>query len=216
MTTQLPIPKERLERVIKLDDVYDSELTKAMARALLAAHEQEPLGWIVHAHGGDQLTRDGGYVANAEGMHGIHSTPLYTHPAPVPAMIMPESLHPDTKKLVCDFASALAEKLYNAQLKYGYSDNWKRGDWSEQCLQHFHQHIGKGDPSDVAAYCAFMWFHGWKAESQAPVPAVPENPSFAVMQKALDAFYAEDDEVPENQMLAAYRVFRAAMLGGKS
>jgi hypothetical protein len=37
------------------------------------------------------------------------------------------------------------------------------------------------------------------------------------MQRALDAFYAEDDEVPENQMLAAYRVFRAAMLnGGKS
>jgi hypothetical protein len=41
--------------------------------------------------------------------------------------------------------------------------------------------------------------------------------TFAVMQRALDAFYAEDDEVPENQMLAAYRVFRAAMLnGGKS
>jgi hypothetical protein len=49
------------------------------------------------------------------------------------------------------------------------------------------------------------------------VTAVPENPPFAVMQRALDAFYAEDDEVPENQMLAAYRVFRAAMLnGGKS
>lgn len=56
--------------------------------ALLAAHEQEPVGWIVHAHGGDQLTHDGGYVANAEGMHGIHSTPLYTHPAPsIPAAV---------------------------------------------------------------------------------------------------------------------------------
>lgn len=49
------------------------------------------------------------------------------------------------------------------------------------------------------------------------IPAVPENPPFAVMQRALDAFYAESDEVPENQMLAAYRVFHSAMLnGGKS
>lgn len=52
---------------------------------------------------------------------------------------------------------------------------------------------------------------------ESPVPAVPENPPFAVMQRALDAFYAESDEVPENQMLAAYRVFHSAMLnGGKS
>lgn len=58
-------------------------------RALLAAHEQEPVGWIVHAHGGDQLTHDGGYVANAEGMHGIHSTPLYAHPAPSISAIQP-------------------------------------------------------------------------------------------------------------------------------
>jgi hypothetical protein len=77
---------------------------------------------------------------------------------------MPEDLHHDTKKLVCDFASALAEKLYKAQLKYGYSANWKNSDWQAECLKHFHQHIGKGDPRDVAAYCAFMWFHGWETE----------------------------------------------------
>ena len=35
--------KERLERVINLDDIYDPELTKAMARQLLAGLEQEPV-----------------------------------------------------------------------------------------------------------------------------------------------------------------------------
>lgn len=64
-----------------------------------------------------------------------------------------------------------------------------------------------GDPIQVVCDCRY----------EVPDTAVPENPPFAVMQRALDAFYAESDEVPENQMLAAYRVFRAAMLnGGKS
>lgn len=75
--------------------------------------------------------------------------------------VIPSGLHPDTAKLVIDFASALATKLYKAQLKYGYGANWTRGDWQSECLAHFQQHIGKGDPRDVAAYCAFMWYHGW-------------------------------------------------------
>ncbi|WP_242430053.1 hypothetical protein [Kluyvera intermedia] len=84
---------------------------------------------------------------------------------------MPVDLHPDTQKLVADFSTALAEKLYKAQLKYGYSDNWTRDGWAEECLQHFHQHIDKGDPRDVAAYCAFMWYHGWS--TALPAPSVP-------------------------------------------
>lgn len=41
---------------------------------------QEPIAWIVHALTGNQLTQDGDYVANAEGMANIHSTPLYSAP----------------------------------------------------------------------------------------------------------------------------------------
>jgi len=56
-------------------------------RELLERRErdwQEPVAWIVHARTGDQLTQDGSYVANAEGMSGIGSTPLYSAPpAPV-------------------------------------------------------------------------------------------------------------------------------------
>lgn len=91
-----------------------------------------------------------------------------------PAPVMPAELHPDTQNLVADFCTALAEKLYGAQLKYGYDADWKQDGWATQCLSHFHQHIAKGDPRDVAAYCAFMWYHGWKTESVSG-PVVPEE-----------------------------------------
>lgn len=78
--------------------------------------------------------------------------------------VMPLGLHPDTQKLVTDFCTALAKKLYKAQLKYGYDTDWKQDGWPSQCQAHFHQHIAKGDPRDVAAYCAFMWWHGWSTK----------------------------------------------------
>lgn len=75
--------------------------------------------------------------------------------------IIPEGLNRCTAELVIDFAKALAEKLYRSEQKYGWSDGWKESDWQEKCLSDFHHHISKGDPRDVAAYCAFMWHHGW-------------------------------------------------------
>lgn len=89
--------------------------------------------------------------------------------------VMPLGLHPDTQKLVTDFCTALAEKLYKAQLKYGYDADWKQDGWTSQCQTHFHQHIAKGDPRDVAAYCAFMWWHGWKTKVAQPAPEYPET-----------------------------------------
>lgn len=96
-------------------------------------------------------------------------TELYSAP---PAPVVPADLHPDTQKLVTDFCTALAEKLYKAQLKYGYDADWKQDGWPSQCQAHFQQHIAKGDPRDVAAYCAFMWYHGWKTE---PAPVIHET-----------------------------------------
>lgn len=60
-----------------------------LARIALASLEAEPVAWIVHARTGDQLTTDGGYVANAEGILGLHSTPLYTAP-PAPESVPDE------------------------------------------------------------------------------------------------------------------------------
>lgn len=66
-----------------------------------------------------------------------------------------------TGGLVTRFSQALADKLHKAEQKYGYSDNWLSPEWEGECRQKLLEHIAKGDPLDVAAYCAFMWHHGW-------------------------------------------------------
>lgn len=76
-------------------------------------------------------------------------------------LLMPDGLHENTKALVIGFANAMAEKLYKAEQKYGWSDAWMQSDWQDKCLTDFNHHITKGDPLDVANYCAFMHFHGW-------------------------------------------------------
>lgn len=74
---------------------------------------------------------------------------------------MPE-MHPATLDLVRRFAFALAEKLGKAEIKYGYSDGWASNGWESECRAKLMEHVLKGDPRDVAAYCAFMWHHGWR------------------------------------------------------
>jgi hypothetical protein len=81
---------------------------------------------------------------------------------------LPDELHPDTANLVRRFSQALANKLLSAQRKYGYSTNWQRDDWAGECRAELMRHIAKGDPRDVAAYCAFLWHHN---ESTAAPPA---------------------------------------------
>ncbi|ECI5657894.1 hypothetical protein DUR03_00015 [Salmonella enterica subsp. diarizonae] len=125
---------------------------------------------------------------------------VYASKQPVP--VMPPGLHPDTQKLVADFSTDLAEKLYKAQLKYGYDADWKQDNWSTQCLAHFHQHIAKGDPRDVAAYCAFMWYHDWKTEP-ATVPVVPDEKR-------------DDDGNTTSEFDYGWNACRAAMLNGES
>jgi hypothetical protein len=71
-----------------------------------------------------------------------------------------QPLHPDTQDLVNRFSQALAEKLGKAEKKYGYSNDWMRPDWMKIARAKLIQHIEKGDPLDVAAYCAFLWHHG--------------------------------------------------------
>lgn len=70
------------------------------------------------------------------------------------------------------FAKALANKLRAAKDKYGYTDGWASSGWEEQCRASLMEHIGKGDPIDVAAFAMFMWKHNW---STTPEPASPGN-----------------------------------------
>jgi len=74
---------------------------------------------------------------------------------------LPHDLHPSTATLVHAFAEAMGKKLAAAQRKYGYTDGWRRDDWEPECIAALLEHVEKGDPRDVAAYCAFLWRHGW-------------------------------------------------------
>ncbi len=83
----------------------------------------------------------------------------------------PTGLHSETVNLVRRFAVALAKKLRAAQDKYDVSDNWRRDDWEDECRADLYEHLAKGDPLDVAAYCAFMWQRKWVTF---PSPSRPE------------------------------------------
>lgn len=147
------------EKLVRCKGRYHSEQNYRALAALfgvttpdLPPLDGEPVGEVIEV--GDALLVE--WHKNLE-----EGAKLYTAPQ---APIMPLGLHPDTQKLVADFCTALAEKLYKAQLKYGYDADWKQDGWPSQCQAHFHQHIAKGDPRDVAAYCAFMWWHGWSTK----------------------------------------------------
>lgn len=81
---------------------------------------------------------------------------------------LPLGLEPNTALLVTRFANALADKLMKAQDKYGYEDGWRSPDWLDECRQHLREHLDKGDPRDVAAYCAFLWHHGASTATAQP------------------------------------------------
>ncbi|MGQ6231204.1 hypothetical protein ACUNFK_22605 [Serratia sp. IR-2025] len=139
MTAQLP-SKERLERVIQLNDIYDPELTKALARFALAAYEQEPVMYTVTFEG--QIEEIGGdcqsfkredcqsyieWLCDEDNQAGYAVTPLYTHPAPVPAV--PD----DTRRM-----DWLVSKTVNVRqpMVYGSHDLfWSQtisDDWDEE------------------------------------------------------------------------------------
>lgn len=165
--------------------ISDEQITQAMVEKLAVNKQRE---WPVPRDGEPRL-----------------------HIKDMPAPVMPAELHPDTQNLVADFCTVLAEKLYKAQLKYGYDADWKQDGWHTQCLSHFHQHIAKGDPRDVAAYCAFMWYHGWKTESVSG-PVVPEEcpADISVLMASHSDSLFNDDDAQE-----IWNACRAVMLQSK-
>lgn len=89
-------------------------------------------------------------------------------------------LHHATAFLVDRFAAALKEKLAKAEAKYGYSDGWRDHDWHSDLVAKLVDHVHKGDPRDVAAYCAFAWHHGWSITP-------PDTGDVAALREATDA-----------------------------
>ena len=106
MTTPLP-SKERLAEIHKLaakSDKYIYHLradeVEAMARALLAAHEQEPVAWLLSGGGAKNDVRFDSGNAYADPLREV--TPLYAAPqvTSVPEKV-PESLK-DRMLTICD------------------------------------------------------------------------------------------------------------------
>lgn len=64
-------------------------------------------------------------------------------------------------ELVDRFTAALRAKLKASEKKHGWSGAWKDISWRPTLLYAIREHVDKGDPRDVAAYCAFAWHHGW-------------------------------------------------------
>jgi hypothetical protein len=81
---------------------------------------------------------------------------------------VPADLHEDTTTLVAGFAKAMAEKLRASEVKHGFSLNWKRPTWRVECQEDLLKHIAKGDPIDVANFCAFLWHHKWETRAEWP------------------------------------------------
>jgi hypothetical protein len=125
---------------------------------------------------------------------------------------MPEGLHFDTAKLVKRFARALANKLHAAEKKYGYSDGWMRPDWMDECRAHLMEHVAKGDPRDVAAYCAFLWHHD--EPTAAPVPGTVGQ-EWQPIETAPKALLPESGCAVSDYVLIAYDLFDGDEVYGK-
>lgn len=120
--------------------------------------------WLLHKLGIDPTCREFGsvvgHIDNLIARAALHPTepPSASHEGAV----MRTGLDDPLDDLVARFSSALLAKLKAAREKYGHDEHWKDTDWREKCMADLHRHIAKGDPRDVAAYCAFAWHHGWK------------------------------------------------------
>jgi len=64
-----------------------------------------------------------------------------------------------TDDLVDRFAAAMKEKLRKAEQKYGRADDFLDPARIGPMRDDLHRHLAKGDPLDVANYCAFLWHH---------------------------------------------------------
>lgn len=64
--------------------------------------------------------------------------------------------------LIEKFSEALEAKLRASEDKYEWNDGFQNPHWEESLRTELRKHVSKGDPLDVAAYCAFAHYHGWK------------------------------------------------------
>jgi hypothetical protein len=94
--------------------------------------------------------------------------------------------------LIARFSVALLEKLKASEAKYGWQNGWLKDDWANDLRHEIRRHIEKGDPRDVAAYCAFAWHHGWTL-----CLTTPENKSYDIVRESVANAKTEVESWPD-------------------
>lgn len=130
----------------RLEREYGAEANRLLERAISGKHDDSCAGHI-----GRDYSRCNCYQSTLKSDIRAHLARTGT---------VEDGLHPQTACLVDRFTVALKQKLRAAEIKHGYGDHWLAADWMDQCRQQLLLHLAKGDPLDVAAYCAFLWHHG--------------------------------------------------------
>lgn len=91
-----------------------------------------------------------------------------------------------TDALVDAFAAEVKAKLRAAEAKYGWNSGWLNPACVPALQAELQRHVGKGDPRDVAAYAAFLWFHGM-ATAAGGRPAPSSHPARDAVHAAFAA-----------------------------
>lgn len=125
--------------------------------------------------------------------------------------IMNVDLNPKTAKLIADFAEALSDKLQAAEERYGYTDGWANSDWMDECRAKLREHLEKGDPRDVAAYCAFLWWH--KESTALPISQrnAEQSKDYTLRERIEQAWKNWEADDPEMMRSVVRRVLREAL-----
>jgi len=184
------------------------DFTPATAKdvpAILALLSARPL-----AFGGQQGEDEIAFLLDrlADFENDINERDWYGHVAPAiarvkaalsttPARAEAQDEGAATDDLVDRFAVALKAKLRAAGEKYGFDDAWKADDWRDKLIEDLLRHIQKGDPRDVAAYCAFAWHHDWSLS-----PKQDDLRSAAFTDRGAEDRYVSQDEGAAGEPMA--------------
>ncbi|MFT6427343.1 MAG: hypothetical protein ACJAVC_000608, partial [Brevundimonas sp.] len=143
-----------------------------------------------------------GVLASEEAAWGRSSIIAFRLAPTAPVEASGSELNPATADLVDRFAAELKLKLAKAEAKYGYAADWLKTDWQDELNESLAEHLQKGDPRDVAAYCAFAWHHGWPTSDVAghiaPAPRPQPSGETRALLERIAAVRARKDFTPQH------------------
>ena len=193
--------------ICHVDQAQLDAIRNAIDAELAKQREAEPVAWM-HTVTQDGIETDYALSSSPRsfpldtelGFKSLGKVPLFT--------FFPEAKTP-IDDLVNRFSEALREKLRAAEEKYGYNNGWLRGDWREQLIECLYQHAAKGDPRDVAAYCAFAWHHNWSLTHHQQRNAVEVTDEMVIA--ATKSMYGDNGAWAKEPMRAALEAALSAV-----